>query len=102
MRERETSGLAEVVEANGRLAGILTHRDLDLADDLSGTVASLMTPCGAWSREPPRSPKMKHANCFINTASRSCRCWTRRAAGGLDHGPGHSKSACIQHASKDG
>lgn len=43
MRERETSGLV-VVDANGLLAGILTHRDLDLADDLSGSVASLMTP----------------------------------------------------------
>lgn len=43
MKESECSGLV-VVDANGKLAGILTHRDLDLAEDFSGTVASLMTP----------------------------------------------------------
>lgn len=43
MQQRECSGLVVVDEA-GKLVGILTHRDLDLADDFSGTVASLMTP----------------------------------------------------------
>jgi IMP dehydrogenase len=43
MAERECSGLV-VVDEQGRLAGILTHRDLDLAEDFSGMVSSLMTP----------------------------------------------------------
>ena len=43
MKDSECSGLV-VVDAHNKLVGILTHRDLDLADDLSGTVASLMTP----------------------------------------------------------
>jgi len=43
MKETDCSSLV-VVDAGGRLAGLLTHRDLDLAEDFSGTVASLMTP----------------------------------------------------------
>lgn len=42
MRDSECSGLV-IVDQNGRLTGILTHRDLDLADDLSGNIADLMT-----------------------------------------------------------
>jgi IMP dehydrogenase len=43
MRDQEVSGLI-VTDAEGRLAGLLTHRDIELADDLSGKVADKMTP----------------------------------------------------------
>jgi len=43
MKEVGVSGLI-VTDDQGRLAGILSHRDLDLAEDVSGTVADLMTP----------------------------------------------------------
>jgi IMP dehydrogenase len=43
MKESECSGLV-ITDSSGVLVGILTHRDLDLADDVSGTVADLMTP----------------------------------------------------------
>lgn len=43
MREQEVSGLI-VVDDKKQLAGMLTHRDVDLADDFSGPVSSLMTP----------------------------------------------------------
>lgn len=43
MRESDCSGLI-VVDDQGRLAGMLTHRDLDLAEELTGQVKDLMTP----------------------------------------------------------
>ncbi len=43
MRQQDVSGLI-VVDAEGKLTGILTHRDLDLAEDFTGPVSSLMTP----------------------------------------------------------
>jgi IMP dehydrogenase len=43
MRQQDVSGLI-VVDEQGKLAGILTHRDIDLAEDFSGPVSSLMTP----------------------------------------------------------
>ena len=43
MKEQDVSGLI-VVDADGKLAGMLTHRDVDLADDFSGNVSDLMTP----------------------------------------------------------
>ncbi len=64
MTSSECSGIV-VVDDAGRLAGILTHRDLDLAEDLSGTVASLMTPrermiTGDPSIRPEEARKLLH------------------------------------------
>lgn len=43
MKDSDCSGLI-VVDEHGQLVGILTNRDLDLAEDLSGLVRDLMTP----------------------------------------------------------
>lgn len=43
MKEVDVSGLV-VIDDQGRLAGILSHRDLDLAESIEGNVEDLMTP----------------------------------------------------------
>ena len=43
MKEADVSSLL-IIDADGRLAGILTNRDLSLAPDVQGTVDGLMTP----------------------------------------------------------
>ena len=74
------SGLL-VVDGDGRLAGILTARDLRAGEDPSAAVAEHMTPLDRLvTGAPGIAPSTTRSRCCTATASRSCRWSTPRAA----------------------
>jgi IMP dehydrogenase len=52
MKVRGVGGLI-VIDADGKLAGLVTHRDVAMAPDGSATVASVMTPVSKIIHAPP-------------------------------------------------
>jgi CBS domain-containing protein len=65
-----------VVDANGKLIGIITNRDMKFETDMSQLIDNVMTK-EIWSphRREPLWPR--HGRSCAATRSRSCPSWTR-------------------------
>lgn len=87
-----------VVDANRRLEGIVTGRDMRGVDDYQNIrVKDVMTPFPAWLRRLPPPPLRKRATFFTPTALKSFPWWMKTACWPASSRKRTSRSApCLQ------